>query len=103
MDTIALHISSLSLHDALPISVFPAVWAFLISGQRWNGIAPPRTVGWLNYERMAQDPELLDAVNHTVLFTGLRSEEHTSELQSPCNLECRLLLEKKNHKLQLVN
>src|SRR5688500_8776908 len=28
-------------------------------------------------------------------LTGLRSEEHTSELQSPCNLVCRLLLEKK--------
>src|SRR5688500_19740055 len=28
----------------------------------------------------------------------LRSEEHTSELQSPCNLVCRLLLEKKNYK-----
>src|SRR5256885_6310063 len=27
--------------------------------------------------------------------TGVRSEEHTSELQSPCNLVCRLLLEKK--------
>src|SRR3989454_5552195 len=27
--------------------------------------------------------------------TGTRSEEHTSELQSPCNLVCRLLLEKK--------
>src|SRR2546426_9001392 len=27
---------------------------------------------------------------------GDRSEEHTSELQSPCNLVCRLLLEKKN-------
>src|SRR5256885_11611546 len=27
---------------------------------------------------------------------GGRSEEHTSELQSPCNLVCRLLLEKKN-------
>src|SRR5256885_6140799 len=27
---------------------------------------------------------------------SLRSEEHTSELQSPCNLVCRLLLEKKN-------
>src|SRR5256885_6986893 len=27
---------------------------------------------------------------------GVRSEEHTSELQSPCNLVCRLLLEKKN-------
>src|ERR1022692_3192408 len=26
----------------------------------------------------------------------IRSEEHTSELQSPCNLVCRLLLEKKN-------
>src|SRR5256885_11373136 len=26
-----------------------------------------------------------------------RSEEHTSELQSPCNLVCRLLLEKKKH------
>src|ERR1022692_4230979 len=29
----------------------------------------------------------------------LRSEEHTSELQSPCNLVCRLLLEKKNVRL----
>src|SRR2546426_7127646 len=28
-------------------------------------------------------------------FSGARSEEHTSELQSPCNLVCRLLLEKK--------
>src|SRR5256885_8589658 len=30
-----------------------------------------------------------------------RSEEHTSELQSPCNLVCRLLLEKKNSKTQI--
>src|SRR2546426_7854119 len=30
-------------------------------------------------------------------LTTLRSEEHTSELQSPCNLVCRLLLEKKKH------
>src|SRR5256885_10200617 len=29
-------------------------------------------------------------------FRRARSEEHTSELQSPCNLVCRLLLEKKN-------
>src|SRR2546426_2156205 len=29
------------------------------------------------------------------LFAATRSEEHTSELQSPCNLVCRLLLEKK--------
>src|SRR5688500_19840336 len=30
-----------------------------------------------------------------------RSEEHTSELQSPCNLVCRLLLENKNKRIQL--
>src|SRR5256885_5162977 len=30
-----------------------------------------------------------------------RSEEHTSELQSPCNLVCRLLLEKKKNKREM--
>src|SRR2546426_9133318 len=33
-----------------------------------------------------------------VLCAPVRSEEHTSELQSPCNLVCRLLLEKKKKK-----
>src|SRR2546426_8843868 len=33
---------------------------------------------------------------------GVRSEEHTSELQSPCNLVCRLLLEKKK-KIEINN
>src|SRR2546426_5509551 len=32
-----------------------------------------------------------------------RSEEHTSELQSPCNLVCRLLLEKKKKNTSLMN
>src|SRR5205807_10403461 len=32
---------------------------------------------------------------------GMRSEEHTSELQSPCNLVCRLLLEKKKKKTRI--
>src|SRR2546426_6974587 len=39
-----------------------------------------------------------------VLAAARRSEEHTSELQSPCNLVCRLLLEKKKkrrHTLRL--
>src|ERR1039457_613943 len=35
-------------------------------------------------------------------FGKVRSEEHTSELQSPCNLVCRLLLEKKNDKITLL-
>src|SRR5256885_3217820 len=34
---------------------------------------------------------------HVEHIPRLRSEEHTSELQSPCNLVCRLLLEKKNN------
>src|SRR5688500_19336266 len=33
---------------------------------------------------------------HLPVDRPVRSEEHTSELQSPCNLVCRLLLEKKN-------
>src|SRR5256885_6972349 len=35
----------------------------------------------------------------TSFDSPIRSEEHTSELQSPCNLVCRLLLEKKKHLL----
>src|SRR3989454_8515514 len=38
-------------------------------------------------------PGLIDAHAHVERWA--RSEEHTSELQSPCNLVCRLLLEKK--------
>src|SRR5256885_6414665 len=39
---------------------------------------------------------------HGVAPGGDRSEEHTSELQSPCNLVCRLLLEKKNLRGQVA-
>src|SRR2546430_11855327 len=35
--------------------------------------------------------------------SGLRSEEHTSELQSQSNLVCRLLLEKKNKEFEISN
>src|SRR2546426_7738142 len=38
------------------------------------------------------------AARHSVEEVRARSEEHTSELQSPCNLVCRLLLEKKKRK-----
>src|SRR5256885_11972393 len=37
-----------------------------------------------------------DTAERIKLAMTSRSEEHTSELQSPCNLVCRLLLEKKN-------
>src|SRR5256885_12106886 len=45
---------------------------------------------------------LLAISGAAISFSGtsaMRSEEHTSELQSPCNLVCRLLLEKKNKTL----
>jgi multiple sugar transport system permease protein len=37
----------------LGLSIFPALWALLISRQRWNGIAPPTPMGWQNYQLMA--------------------------------------------------
>ena len=55
----------------LGLSVFPAGWAFLISRQKWNGIAPARQIGWLNYQRLASDPDLLAAIRHTVVLTVL--------------------------------
>src|SRR3989454_2199800 len=48
--------------------------------------------------REVEQPHLLAQVVGQLLGLDrdrLRSEEHTSELQSPCNLVCRLLLEKK--------
>src|SRR6266850_1891813 len=45
---------------------------------------------------VASRAQVLQHVLHT------RSEEHTSELQSPCNLVCRLLLEKKKKKIILM-
>src|SRR5205807_4380718 len=45
---------------------------------------------------LESDPKSIDALYYlSVASKELRSEEHTSELQSPCNLVCRLLLEKK--------
>src|SRR2546426_2137998 len=50
--------------------------------------------------------ELGDIVDSAPIFSFQenfgRSEEHTSELQSPCNLVCRLLLEKKKNKYIVV-
>src|SRR5256885_8679675 len=57
----------------------------------------PRCFGsWIPPASAAQLPSRFDPslFNPTLMWTE-RSEEHTSELQSPCNLVCRLLLEKK--------
>src|SRR6267154_6344267 len=72
-DTATTEIYTLSLHDALPINV--DIGQTLVLGRASGG-------GMRGY----------------VLVAGgfdIRSEEHTSELQSPVHLVCRLLLEKK--------
>src|SRR5256885_16147546 len=65
-DTATTEIYTLSLHDALPI------WLARLRGGAGAG------------HRL-----------RAAALSRCRSEEHTSELQSPCNLVCRLLLEKK--------
>src|SRR5256885_4134860 len=52
-------------------------------------------VGLLDWFGVRPNPRW---ISPAYLPSGLRSEEHTSELQSPCNLVCRLLLEKKKKK-----
>src|SRR2546426_8456773 len=61
--------------------------------------------GWVRFQADRPPAELAcDAEHVTVAATDVhRSEEHTSELQSPCNLVCRLLLEKKKKKETRLN
>src|SRR2546426_8744810 len=58
-----------------------------------SGGSPEKPVG-LVYVALADE-----ARTQVREFRFPRSEEHTSELQAPCNLVCRLLLEKKNNKI----
>src|SRR5256885_11585556 len=64
--------------------------------RRWCVAPCDREVnGRLDQEFFFTGPEVSDSA-HFTLAGETRSEEHTSELQSPCNLVCRLLLDKKN-------
>src|SRR5947208_14616051 len=77
---------TLSLHDALPISGAAPRYAIDIAGEYLR--PQPKRVGTGN---RTQDPPA--PPNTETVFA--RSEEHTSVLQSPDHLVCRLLLEKK--------
>src|SRR5262249_62254914 len=89
------HSSPLSLHDALPILTYADICT---RRDRAMSIVQPFPAGGYRF------------ISHQFQYSGgvaaeparileLRSEEHTSELQSLTNLVCRLLLEKKkNHK-----
>src|SRR5256885_6426580 len=71
--------------------------------QESNQRVMKRLQGRVNVRRTSHSPEVAHArpaAPHVPLSRHRcsRSEEHTSELQSPCNLVCRLLLEKKKKK-----
>jgi multiple sugar transport system permease protein len=55
----------------LGLSIFPAIWAFFLSLQKWNGFSPAENVGLGNYQQMVTDSELHDAFFHTVLYVLL--------------------------------
>src|SRR5256885_15421630 len=74
-DTATTEIYTLSLHDALPI--------YLLMRSRLS--YKRGRVSWKGRTYTGSGPGL----------EPRRSEEHTSELQSPCNIVCRLPLEKK--------
>src|SRR5699024_12324449 len=87
---------SLSLHDALPISALFQSRGLLAHSDfgRANGKRPPKQSGTHALSLRAVP---VAEVGHQLLHLlfGVRSEEHTSELQSRFDLVCRLLLEKK--------
>src|SRR5258708_28755808 len=92
-DTATTEIYTLSLHDALPISRRLLLDDPFVCAQ-------PAAVEW-RYQQLALPPGGLPAQREQRAGTEhLRSEEHTSELQSPDHLACRLLLEKKKYDVQ---
>src|SRR3712207_6856688 len=80
-DTATTEIYTLSLHDALPICL---------------GVADHLLDLVVGEARARLDLDLLLLACAQILRGHVRSEEHTSELQSRQYLVCRLLLEKKN-------
>jgi multiple sugar transport system permease protein len=55
----------------LGLSIFPAVWAFFLSLQEWDGFSDPVNVGLDNYAAMASDSDLQAALVHTLVYTAL--------------------------------
>src|SRR5690606_41927395 len=94
-------IYSLSLHDALPIFLYFGILNQL-RRMVWltAGVDDDRAMAapMLEFDKAA---DTMNIVRRVASRKGdpnqVRSEEHTSELQSRENLVCRLLLEKKKH------
>src|SRR5690348_17762729 len=89
-DPAPTEIYTLSLHDALPISTLIKVLA---------GVHTPDEgrISWNGTDIELSHPQAAMDLGIATIYQE-RSEEHTSELQSPVHLVCRLLLEKKKKK-----
>src|SRR5258706_2405941 len=96
-DTATTEIYTLSLHDALPI-------CFLHNCQNLEASNCPSVGEWINcgtsrhmeYDSVLKSNELSRHGKTWGKLKCIRSEEHTSELQSLTNIVCRLLLDKQN-------
>src|SRR2546425_5946065 len=91
-DTATTEIYTLSLHDALPISCRAGSRSWCRSLQ-----AVPHSPHRSDRRRAAPEAQFLPEE------VDVRSEEHTSELQSLAYLVCRLLLEKKKKTIQIAS
>src|SRR5256885_4530960 len=74
-------------------ATYPSSLAFPRRGNRGDRISDPQTPPSASLNGLQR----LQLILLRCRARQLRSEEHTSELQSPCNLVCRLLLEKKKN------
>src|SRR5258708_14457190 len=83
-DTATTEIYTLSLHDALPIC------------RHWDRRTPRSHLPGPSAKRRILGRALGRRGGGSGASRSVRSEEHTSELQPPDHLVCRLLLEKKN-------
>src|SRR5256885_104212 len=104
-DPATTEISPLSLHDALPI--FARGRRDVVIVPRIDAHQPAAVLHQRHRQVTAGSAHVradLDGHRPGPAQCGQRSEEHTSELQSPCNLVCRLLLEKKKtQRTQTIN
>src|SRR5688500_19816823 len=87
----------------------PSIVAWVPFNEKWGQFDTKRIAGivmQLDSSRLVNDASgwQHEDVGHMIdVHRYQRSEEHTSELQSPCNLVCRLLLEKKNQEIKQVH
>src|SRR5258708_29502476 len=91
-DTATTEIYTLSLHDALPISIGRPTSCASSWREAIESVLLPKARSCRARRAIAQSPRTSEE----------RSEEHTSELQSPDHLVCRLLLEKKKKYLLIM-